>query len=97
MRESSLLNTLRPANLALDLLASPACCVDSSDLELAVLASVLDHLGEPISAVVGRELSVRKGISKVPELVSIGRRQNSILITHPITPIEARIRASLLF
>ena len=70
-----MLNALRPANLALDLLAGPACRIDGSGLELAVLASILDHLGEPFSAVVGLEFSVREGIGKVTEIVSADRRE----------------------
>jgi hypothetical protein len=67
-----LLNALRPTDLALDLLAGPACCLDGSTLEFAVLASILDHLGEPLCAVVRLELSMRESISKITEIVSIG-------------------------
>jgi hypothetical protein len=70
-----LLNALRSADLALDLLTGPTCRIDGSGLEFAVLASILDHLGKPLCAVVGGELSMRESISKVTEVVSVGRRK----------------------
>lgn len=70
-----MLNALSPADLALDLLSGPACRIDGPGLEFAVLASVLNHLGEPLSAVVCGEFSVGEGISKVTGIVSIDRRE----------------------
>jgi hypothetical protein len=70
-----LLDALRSADLTLDLFAGPACRIDGSGLEFTVLASILDHLGEPLCTVVGRELSMREGISEVTEFVSVGQRE----------------------
>lgn len=66
-----MLNALRSADLALDLFAGPACRLDGSGLEFTVLASILDHLGKPVCAVVGLELSMGEGIGEVTEVVSI--------------------------
>lgn len=77
-RKSSLLNALSPADLTLDLLAGPAGCLNGSGLEFAILTGVLDHLGEPICTVVGSEFSVREGISKVAEEISIIPRDQTI-------------------
>lgn len=71
-----MLNALRSADLALDLFAGPACRLDGSGLEFAVLASILDHLGKPVCAVVGLELSMGKGIGEVTEVVSIAQRES---------------------
>lgn len=66
-----MLDALRSADLALDLFAGPACRIDGSGLEFAVLASILNHLGEPVCAVVGLKFSMGEGIGEVTEVVSI--------------------------
>ncbi len=71
-----MLDALGSADLALDLLAGPACRIDGSGLEFAVLASILDHLGKPVCAVVGLELSMGEGVGEVTKAVSIARRES---------------------
>jgi hypothetical protein len=77
---SSLLNALAATDLALDLFTGPACSIDGSGLEIAVLASFLDHLGEPVGTVVLGKLAVGESVGKITNGVSrnkdkiIGRR-----------------------
>lgn len=54
-------------DLALDLFASPAGCLNGPGLELAVGPRLLDHRSEPILAEALYELSVGIGIGKITE------------------------------
>ena len=93
---SGLLNTLGATSLTLDLLASPACSFDGSGLEVTILASFLNHSGEPFSPVICRKFAVGEGISKIPGHVS-GVQVKVEGFNYPMTPIDDLISASLLF
>lgn len=61
------------ADLTLDLFAGPACGLDSSGRELAILACVLDHLGKPLLAIEVLEFAVGECICKITVDVSVDR------------------------
>ena len=62
---------MRATDLALDLFAGPACGLDGSGREFAVLACVLDHCCEPLLAVEALEFAIRESISKITTTVSL--------------------------
>lgn len=66
-----MLHALSTPDLTLDLLAGPAGSVNSSRLEFAVLACVLDHGGDPLSTVELREFAIREGIGEITTEVSM--------------------------
>jgi hypothetical protein len=84
------------ADLTLDLFAGPACGLNGSGGELAILTCVLDHLGEPILAIEVLEFAVGECICKITVDVNLSRRKRC-LRTYPMTPIEERMRESLRF
>lgn len=84
------------ADLTLDLLACPACRLDGSGSEVAVLTSILDHCSEPVLAVKALEFAVRERIRKVAVAVRLGSSKRG-QAAYPMTPIDERMSASLLF
>ncbi len=93
---SGFLNTLGSTDLALDLLASPSCSVDGSGLEFTVLSCILNHLGEPVDTVVCGEFAVRESIRKIT-ISSAMFHKGMRGFSYPMTPIDDRMSASLLF
>jgi hypothetical protein len=62
---SSLESAVRTTDLTLDLFSGPACGLNGSGRELAILACVLDHCGEPLVAVEALEFAVGESICEV--------------------------------
>ena len=62
---------VRAADLTLDLFTGPACGLDGTRRELAVLACILDHCGEPLLAVELLEFAVGESICKITIAVSL--------------------------
>ena len=87
---------VRSTNLTLDLLPGPTCSLDSTGREFAVLACILDHCGEPFLTIEALEFAAGECIREITVVVSL-YSTNGPLRTYPITPIEERMRASLLF
>lgn len=95
---SCLDHALGTANLALDLLARPPGSFDGTLLELAVRPSFLNHGCNPVLAEDLGQLAVGISIGKITResLVFCPTVPfQSSMLTYPMTPMAARMRASL--
>ena len=89
------------ADLALNLLASPSGRLNRPRLELAVRLGLLDHGSQPVLTEGVDEFAIGIGLGQVTS----SKSQRQVLLaegvsaagTYPMTPMDARIRASLRF
>lgn len=61
-----LMDSLGAPDLSPDLLARPSGSIDSPILKFPVAPRLSDHGYQPLSAIVLRELAVRKGVCEIP-------------------------------
>lgn len=87
----------RTAELTLDLLASPAGSVDCPGLELAVGLGLLDESSQPVLAEDVNELPVGISIGEITDYKLVWGKAMANKATYPMTPMDARMRASLRF
>ena len=92
------LGRLSVPRLPLHLLPSPTSSLDGTALEVAIALCVLDHLGDPLGTVVVGVFAVGKCVCQISGegLVCLFRTKPAGM-THPMTPMADRSRASLRF
>lgn len=90
-------NVLRTSNLALDLLTCPPSSLNGPGRKLAIRPSLLDQSSEPVLAEGGNQLAVGIRVGQVTRRMLVFSWANPTpRKSYPMTPMEARINASLL-